>query len=212
MVGFYHPILFDSWISIQTVTLSIAGGLGRFWGPPITSIILLSVQEHLRINLGAVIIGLNQVIFGVILLVIILFKPDGLWPLFDVLTARRGLSSKTSGRVFRFFKISLVGKPSFREGYCARDNRLKRRREKHSTKAIAGLIKPYSGKIYFKNIDITGLPVHKVRKLGLSLVLEGKRLFPNLTVWENLLTEGFNIKNEEELRARIEWFRQYSQS
>jgi branched-chain amino acid transport system ATP-binding protein len=79
-------------------------------------------------------------------------------------------------------------------------------------KAIAGLIKPYSGKIYFKNIDITGLPVHKVRKLGLSLVLQGKRLFPNLTVWENLLTGGFNIKNEEELRARIEWLRQYSQS
>jgi branched-chain amino acid transport system ATP-binding protein len=72
-------------------------------------------------------------------------------------------------------------------------------------KAIAGLIKPYSGEIYFKNIDITGLPAHEVRKLGLSLVPEGKRLFPNLTVWENLLTVGFNIKNEEELRARIEW-------
>jgi len=88
MVGFYHPTLFDSWISIQTVTLAIAGGLGHFWGPPITSVILLSVQEYLRITLGAVIIGLHQVIFGIILIIIILFKPDGVGPLIDSLTTR----------------------------------------------------------------------------------------------------------------------------
>ncbi len=88
MVGFYHPVLFDSWISIQTATLAIAGGLGHFWGPPITSVILLSIQEYLRITFGAVIIGLHQIIFGVILIIIILFKPDGLGPLIDNLTAR----------------------------------------------------------------------------------------------------------------------------
>jgi ABC-type branched-subunit amino acid transport system permease subunit len=99
MVGFYHPTLFDSWISIQTVTLSIAGGLGSFWGPPITSIILLTVQEYLRITLGAVIIGLHQVIFGIILIFIILFKPDGLGPLLDTLALRLGLTSKASRRV-----------------------------------------------------------------------------------------------------------------
>jgi branched-chain amino acid transport system permease protein len=96
MVGFYHPTLFDSWISIQTVTLSIAGGLGSFWGPPITSVILLTVQEYLRITLGAVIIGLHQVIFGIILIFIILFKPDGLGPLLDTLAVRLGLISKAS--------------------------------------------------------------------------------------------------------------------
>ncbi|MEM2237320.1 MAG: branched-chain amino acid ABC transporter permease [Candidatus Caldarchaeum sp.] len=88
MVGFYHPTLFDSWISIQTVTLAIAGGLGHFWGPAITSAVLLSVQEYLRITLGAVIIGLHQVIFGITLIIIILFKPDGVGPLIDSLTTR----------------------------------------------------------------------------------------------------------------------------
>jgi len=96
MVGFYHPTLFDSWISIQTVTLSIAGGLGSLWGPPITSLILLTVQEYLRITLGAVIIGLHQVIFGIILIFIILFKPEGLGPLLDTLSVRLGLVSKAS--------------------------------------------------------------------------------------------------------------------
>jgi branched-chain amino acid transport system ATP-binding protein len=41
-------------------------------------------------------------------------------------------------------------------------------------KTLAGLIKPYSGRISFKNMDITGLPPHKVRQSGLSLVPEGK--------------------------------------
>lgn len=88
MVGFYHPTLFDSWISIQTATLAIVGGLGHLLGPPIVSIILLTVQEYLRITLGAVIIGLHQVIFGIILVIIIMFKPDGLGPLIDSLARR----------------------------------------------------------------------------------------------------------------------------
>ncbi|BAJ51238.1 branched-chain amino acid ABC transporter permease [Candidatus Caldarchaeum subterraneum] len=93
MVGFYHPTLFDSWISIQTATLAIVGGLGHLLGPPIVSIILLTVQEYLRITLGAVIIGLHQVIFGIILVIIIMFKPDGLGPLIDSLAKRFTVSS-----------------------------------------------------------------------------------------------------------------------
>ncbi len=88
MVGFYHPTLFDSWISIQTATLAIVGGLGHLLGPPIVSIILLTVQEYLRITLGAVVIGLHQVIFGIILVIIIMFKPDGLGPVIDSLAKR----------------------------------------------------------------------------------------------------------------------------
>jgi branched-chain amino acid transport system ATP-binding protein len=71
-------------------------------------------------------------------------------------------------------------------------------------KTLAGLIKPYSGRISFKNMDIAGLPPHKVRQYGLSLVPEGKRLFPNLTVRENLLMGGYIIKDEKELQDRIE--------
>jgi len=72
-------------------------------------------------------------------------------------------------------------------------------------KTLMGLIRPYSGKINFKNMDITGLPPHRVREIGLSLVPEGKRLFPNLTVWENLVMGGYIIKNEKKLWDRIEW-------
>lgn len=92
MVGFYHPIFFDPWIGIQTVTISIVGGLGHYWGPPLTSIILLSLAEYLRITLGGTIPGLHQVIFGGILLFAILFRPVGIGPYLETLLKR--VSSK----------------------------------------------------------------------------------------------------------------------
>ncbi|MCS7110475.1 MAG: ABC transporter ATP-binding protein [Candidatus Caldarchaeum sp.] len=72
-------------------------------------------------------------------------------------------------------------------------------------KVLSGLIKPYSGKVFFKNADITGLPPHRIRQMGLSVVPEGRRLFPNLTVRENLLMGAYAIKNNQELEERIAW-------
>ncbi len=72
-------------------------------------------------------------------------------------------------------------------------------------KTLSGIIKPYSGKIFFKNIDITALPSHKIRSLGLSVVPEGRRLFPNLTVKENLLMGAYTIKDSKKLSERIAW-------
>lgn len=93
MVGFYHPILFDPWIGIQTVTISIVGGLGHYWGPPLTSVILLSLAEYLRITFGGTIPGLHQVIFGGILLFAILFRPIGLGPYLESLW-KKGVKMK----------------------------------------------------------------------------------------------------------------------
>jgi branched-chain amino acid transport system ATP-binding protein len=53
-------------------------------------------------------------------------------------------------------------------------------------RAIVGLIKS-QGAVSFAGEDITGAPTERIVSLGLSLVPEGRRLFPNLTVRENLL-------------------------
>ena len=53
-------------------------------------------------------------------------------------------------------------------------------------RTISGLIKPYSGKILFKGIDITNVPPHKRTRMGIAHVPEGRGIFPNLTVLENL--------------------------
>jgi branched-chain amino acid transport system ATP-binding protein len=55
-------------------------------------------------------------------------------------------------------------------------------------RAIAGAHAPASGRIIFDGTDITHLPPHKRVRLGIALVPEGRRLFPGMTVEENLLT------------------------
>lgn len=53
-------------------------------------------------------------------------------------------------------------------------------------RAIAGAHKPHSGRVSFDGADVTSMPAHRRVSLGIALVPEGRRLFPSLTVEENL--------------------------
>jgi len=53
-------------------------------------------------------------------------------------------------------------------------------------RTIAGIESPRAGRILFKGRDITGLDSHEICNLGIGQVAEGRQLFPNLTVLENL--------------------------
>lgn len=52
-------------------------------------------------------------------------------------------------------------------------------------KALCHMIR-YEGEIIFDGVDLTGLPSHRIARLGIGLVPEGRRCFPDLTVEENL--------------------------
>jgi branched-chain amino acid transport system ATP-binding protein len=64
---------------------------------------------------------------------------------------------------------------------------------------ISGILHPCSGKIYFKGKEINGMPPHEIARLGISHVPEGRRIFPNLSVLENLKMGAYlareNMKN-----------------
>jgi branched-chain amino acid transport system ATP-binding protein len=53
-------------------------------------------------------------------------------------------------------------------------------------RTIAGMVKPAKGRIRFRENEIAGLPSYKVCNLGIGQVAEGRQIFPNLTVSENL--------------------------
>jgi len=53
-------------------------------------------------------------------------------------------------------------------------------------RAISGIVKVSSGRILFQGEDITRIPAHEIVKLGIAQVPEGRRVFANLTVLENL--------------------------
>ena len=54
-------------------------------------------------------------------------------------------------------------------------------------KSIIGLVEPRSGEVFFKGRNIAGMPPYTIAKLGVGYVPEDRRIFPTLTVRENLL-------------------------
>jgi branched-chain amino acid transport system ATP-binding protein len=63
-------------------------------------------------------------------------------------------------------------------------------------RALAGALLPRAGSIHFRGHDITRLPSYERSKLGISLVPEGRRVFPFLTVRENLELGAFKYRKE----------------
>ena len=70
-------------------------------------------------------------------------------------------------------------------------------------RTVAGLVKPKSGNILFKGEDITGKSSIDIVKRGITLVPEGRRIFPDLTVLENLKIGAYLRKDD--LKEDIEW-------
>ena len=70
-------------------------------------------------------------------------------------------------------------------------------------RTIAGLVKPSSGSLTFRGENITGLDPTSVVKKGITLVPEGRRIFPDLTVLENLRM-GAYLRNDD-ISADIQW-------
>ncbi|AFG35562.1 ABC transporter ATP-binding protein [Fervidobacterium pennivorans subsp. shakshaketiis] len=70
---------------------------------------------------------------------------------------------------------------------------------------IAGLVKPKRGRIVFNGKDIQNLPPHQINRMGVCLVPEGRRIFPNLTVMENLMMGAFNRKDKDGIKQDLEW-------
>jgi branched-chain amino acid transport system ATP-binding protein len=59
-------------------------------------------------------------------------------------------------------------------------------------KAISGLVRPTAGSVLFEGKDIAGLASHAIARSGISYVPEGGRLFPNMTVLENLYMGAYS--------------------
>lgn len=65
---------------------------------------------------------------------------------------------------------------------------------------IVGVTKASKGTIFFKDKDITNLPSYKMTKLKISISPEGREVFPELTVEENLRLGAYIVKDKEEVR------------
>lgn len=61
--------------------------------------------------------------------------------------------------------------------------------------AVSNLVGKESGRISFMDQDITAMPSHKIVKMGICHVPEGRKIFPELTVYENMISGSFGNPN-----------------
>lgn len=71
-------------------------------------------------------------------------------------------------------------------------------------RTICGLLRPEAGRILLDGDDITRLPPQDIVKRGISMVPEGRHVFPDLTVYENLMLGAYIRTNRKEVQEELE--------
>jgi branched-chain amino acid transport system ATP-binding protein len=71
-------------------------------------------------------------------------------------------------------------------------------------RSVSGIVPPRTGKILYQGREITGLPGHQVAAMGIAHSPEGRRIFPRMTVRENLDMGAFTRRDADGIRADID--------
>jgi branched-chain amino acid transport system ATP-binding protein len=71
--------------------------------------------------------------------------------------------------------------------------------------SIAGILRKMGGEVLFEGTHIEGFPAHKIITRGIALVPEGRRVFPYMTVRENLEMGAYTVKEAAKVQENMEW-------
>jgi branched-chain amino acid transport system ATP-binding protein len=71
--------------------------------------------------------------------------------------------------------------------------------------SILGLLHPSSGKIFFRDNDISNVPSHIINRMGIACVPEGRHIFQDMTVLENLEIGAYSKRARPSLNKNIRW-------
>ncbi len=72
-------------------------------------------------------------------------------------------------------------------------------------RTISGLVKAESGSIKYDGVELIGKPINKVLEAGIAQIPEGRRVFPNLTVLENLKIGAYLRNDKDGIEKDIKW-------
>ena len=120
-----------------------------------------------------------------------MLEVKGLRVHYGSLEAVKGVSFEISERAI----VSLIGANGAGKTTCLR--------------ALTGLVKPSGGEVRFGNTSLVGLAPHQIVRLGIAHVPEGRRLFPKMTVLENLKMGAYLRTNKAERASTLEMIYQH---
>ena len=72
-------------------------------------------------------------------------------------------------------------------------------------RTISGLVKAESGSVTFDGTELLGMPIYKILEAGIAMVPEGRRIFPDMTVQENLRIGAYLRSDKNAVMTDIDW-------
>jgi branched-chain amino acid transport system permease protein len=196
-------------ISLLVVVMALIGGRGTVWGPALGAAFIVLLSEYTRSALGHLGSGYDFILFGLLIMLLSLYEPRGLYgilartrpralpqiegaapgreapasaPNHHALCSVHALTKRFGG-IVALDRIALEVKRG--EILCL----IGPNGAGKSTlfDCITGFQRPQGGSVWLDGQVVTGIPVHRIVRLGLVRTFQLIRLFSELTVWENLL-------------------------
>jgi len=225
--GFYAVVLlivtpatvFGMLTSAQALIVTLFGGVATVWGPVIGSLILIPLAEILHAELGHRIPGIQGVVYGLAIVLVIVLAPEGVLPRIHDRHARRRGSPAEPFQALRPFATAAPPPRAPTGEVLLRVSRLSRsfgglravqdvsfEVRKGEVLGIIGpngagkttlfnllngFIPPDAGEVTFAGERLIGLKPNRICRLGIARTFQIMRPFPRMTVLDNVLVGAF---------------------
>jgi branched-chain amino acid transport system permease protein len=215
--------VFGMVVSAEAVIVAMFGGAGVLWGPVIGAAVLVPLAETLRAEFGQALPGIHAVLYGVAIIAVILYAPEGLyWKLRDLRAARpteapaatpvelpdaprqsgatilevRGLSKNFGG-------VAAVQDVGFdvAEGEILGIIGPNGAGKTTLFNMLNGIVPPSAGSIRYRGAALAGLRPSQVCRLGIGRTFQVARAFPRMTILENVVVGAF-VADADDAKAR----------
>jgi branched-chain amino acid transport system permease protein len=232
--GFYAVVLlvvtpvtvFGMLTSAQALIVTLFGGVATVWGPVIGSLILIPLAEILHAELGHRIPGIQGVVFGLAIVLVIVLAPEGVLPRIRDALARRSqplaVAPEINGPVapaaatrrapaaevvLRVLNLSrafgglrAVQDVSFevRKGEVLGIIGPNGAGKTTLFNLLNGFIRPDAGEVTFEGRRLLGLKPNRICRLGIGRTFQIMRPFPRMTVLDNVLVGAFVAEADDD--------------
>lgn len=71
-------------------------------------------------------------------------------------------------------------------------------------KTVMGILPAMSGSVTYKGQNLSGVPSHKMVELGISMVPEGRHLFPKMSIYDNLMMGAYTVKDKAKIQQKLQ--------
>jgi branched-chain amino acid transport system permease protein len=211
--------VFGVLVIVQTLTVCLVGGTGTLWGPLIGAALMVPASELLDTTLGDRLPGIQGVVYGVVLVLIMTYAPEGLyWRVRQALRGREGERGESSPRAAKLTTAAAAPPPAPGDvlldvrgvsksflGLQALTDVSFEVREREILGVIGpngagkttlfnvlnGFLVPESGEVRFRGAPVTGLRPSALCARGVGRTFQVVRTFPHLTVLENVMVGAF---------------------